>query len=139
MPTSTASATWTGGLEDGDGSLSVGSEAFTVPYTYASRFGDGEETNPEELIGAAEAGCFAMAFSLELQENGYDPEEIQATASVTLDTDSLEITTIELDVTGRVPDIDEDTFAELANGAKEGCPVSKALAGPEITLTASLA
>lgn len=139
MPTSTADATWRGGLKDGDGSLAVGSGAFSVPYTFASRFADGEETNPEELIGAAEAGCFAMAFSGELQDNDYDPEEIHAEATVTLDADALEVTDIHLEVTGTVPDIDAETFEELATASKENCPISKALAGPDISLSTSLA
>jgi osmotically inducible protein OsmC len=138
MPTRTAAATWEGALADGNGTVSLGSGAYEGPYTFASRFEDGEGTNPEELIGAAEAGCYAMALANALDENGHDPERIHAEAAVTLDADSLEITTVELSVEGTVPGTDEDTFLEHAREAKAGCPVSKALAGPDIQLTAEL-
>lgn len=138
MPVRTATATWNGRLKDGNGELALGSGAYEGTYSFASRFEDGAGTNPEELVGAAEAGCFAMALALELGEDGYDPRRIDAEASVHLDADALEIDRVELAVEGEVPDADEETFAEYAAGAKEGCPVSKALAGPDIELSASL-
>lgn len=138
MPTRTAEATWEGGLTDGRGTVALGSGAYEGPYSFASRFQDGDGTNPEELIGAAEAGCYAMALANMLDEADHDPERIRAEAGVHLDADSLEITTIELTVEGTVPDIDEGTFHEYAQDAKENCPVSKALAGPEIELNAQL-
>ncbi|MFC6988854.1 OsmC family peroxiredoxin [Haloplanus sp. GCM10025708] len=98
----------------------------------------GDETNPEELIGAAEAGCFSMALALGLEEAGYAPERIHTEASVHLDADALEIDRIDLRVEGEVPDADADAFREQAAEAKENCPVSKALAGPAIDLTAEL-
>ncbi|PSQ29443.1 peroxiredoxin [Halobacteriales archaeon SW_10_68_16] len=139
MPTSSAHATWEGALKDGQGSVALGSGAYEGPYSFASRFGDGDDTNPEELIGAAEAGCYAMAFANMLDEEGYSPESVHAEAVVTLDAEALEITTVDLTVEATVPDIDEDAFQELADQAKEGCPVSKVLAGADITLDASLA
>lgn len=123
---------------DGQGTVALGSGAYEGPYTFASRFEDGDGTNPEELIGAAEAGCYAMAFANMLDEEGYTPERIHAEAVVTLDADALEITTVELTVEGTVPDIDEDGFHDMAAQAKEGCPVSKVLAGADITLDATL-
>lgn len=139
MPTSSAEATWNGRLKDGEGTVALGSGAYEGAYTFASRFQDGEGTNPEELIGAAEAGCYAMAFANMLDEEGYTPESVHAEAVVTLDADALEITTVDLTVEATVPDIDEEAFQELAGDAKEGCPVSKVLAGADITLDATLA
>lgn len=138
MKTRTADITWTGRLRDGDGEIALESGAFTGAYSYGSRFEEGTGTNPEELIAGAEAGCFTMAFAVGLEEAGYPPEELNTTAAVTLDPDAGEITTIELTVEGDVPDIDEETFKAAAGDAKNNCPVSKALAGPEITVTATL-
>ncbi|WP_423751611.1 OsmC family peroxiredoxin [Salinirarus marinus] len=138
MPTSTAEATWDGTLKEGSGHLALGSGVWEGPYTFASRFEGGDETNPEELIGAAEAGCFSMALALGLEEAGYAPERIHTEASVHLDADALEIDRIDLRVEGEVPDADADAFREQAAEAKENCPVSKALAGPAIDLTAEL-
>lgn len=120
--------------------MELGNGAYEDSYSFASRFEDGEGTNPEELIAAAHAGCYAMALSHELNEAGYSPEEVDAEANVHLEEvdDDFAITTIELEAEANVPDIDEETFQEFAEGAKEGCPVSKALAGPEITLNATL-
>jgi osmotically inducible protein OsmC len=139
MPTSSAEATWEGALKDGQGSVALGSGAYEGPYSFASRFQDGDGTNPEELIGAAEAGCYAMAFANMLDEEGYTPERVHAEAVVTLDADALEITTVELTVEATVPDIDDETFQGIADRAKEGCPVSKVLADADITLDATLA
>ncbi|MEF8784054.1 MAG: OsmC family peroxiredoxin [Haloarculaceae archaeon] len=138
MPTSTAEATWTGALMDGSGTVTLGSGAYEGAYSFASRFEDGDGTNPEELIGAAEAGCYAMALANMLDENGYSPERIHAEAEVTLDADALEVTTVDLSVEGTVPDIDADGFGEFAEEAKNGCPISKALAGTDIQMTAEL-
>jgi osmotically inducible protein OsmC len=139
MPTSSAEATWDGALMDGEGSVALGSGAYEGPYSFASRFEDGDGTNPEELIGAAEAGCYAMAFANMLDEEGYTPESVHAEAVVTLDADALEITTVDLTVEATVPDIDDEAFQDLAGQAKEGCPVSKVLAGADISLDATLA
>ena len=138
MKTRTANVKWTGRLRDGEGTIALESGSFEGSYSHGSRFEEGSGTNPEELIGGAEAGCFTQALALQLEEEGYPPEELHTTAAVTLDTDALEITTIELDVQGVVPDIDGETFQSLAERAKEGCPVSKALAGTDISVTATL-
>ena len=141
MPSRTSRSTWEGTLQDGNGSFVVGEDYFEGDVSYVARFedegGEAEETNPEELIGAAHASCFNMALSAELARAGYDPERIETAATVTLE--DLEITTIELETEVQVADIEDDEFQEIAQGAKENCPVSKALAGPEITLSASLA
>lgn len=110
------------------------------PYTFASRFEDGEGTNPEELIAAAHAGCFSMAFANELDGAGYTPESVSTTAAVELDFVDGEptITTVELRTRVEVSDIDEDIFQEIAEAAKNGCPVSKVLAGASITVDAQL-
>lgn len=139
MPTRTADATWEGALADGSGTVALGSGAYEGPYSFASRFEDGAGTNPEELIGAAEAGCYAMALANMLDESGYDPERIDAEAAVHLDADALEVTTVELTVEGRVPDADEAAFLDHAEDAKEGCPISKALGDVDVELTARLA
>ena len=138
MPVRHADATWEGDLRDGEGSMALGSGAFEGAYSFASRFEDGTGTNPEELIGAAHAGCFSMALANELAEAGYDPQQVDTEAAVNLNAESLEIDHVELTTEARVPDIDAETFHEFANGAKENCPVSKALAGVEITLSATL-
>ena len=135
-----ASAVWHGDLKSGNGTMKLGSGAFEGSYTFASRFEQGEGTNPEELIGAANAGCFSQALSLSLAQAGYEPKRISTTAKVTLEQvgDGHKITKIHLDTVANVPDIDEETFMEHAQGAKEGCPVSKALAGVDISLDAEL-
>ena len=136
----TADAEWRGSIKEGDGTLALGSGAFSGNYTYKSRFEDGEGTNPEELIAAAHAGCFSMALSLILGQAGHDPESIKTTADVTLKIvdGNPTITKISLSTTGRVPGIDAEEFARHAESAKEGCVISKALAAvPEITLETS--
>lgn len=138
MPTRNAEATWRGDLQTGSGDLALGSGVYEGPYSFASRFEDGDETNPEELIGAAHAGCFVMALSNELDEAGYEAEELHADAEVHLDPEALEIDWVELTLEATVPDIDAETFQEIAAGAKENCPVSKALAGVDIRLDATL-
>jgi osmotically inducible protein OsmC len=135
-----ASAVWEGDLKGGKGTMSLGSGAFQGSYSFASRFENGTGTNPEELIGAAHAGCFSMALSNELAEAGYEPKSVSTTANVTLkQTDEgFAITGIHLDTVAVVPGIDEETFMEHAQGAKSGCPVSKALASIDISLDAEL-
>ncbi|MEL7833882.1 OsmC family protein [Fodinibius sp. Rm-B-1B1-1] len=140
MPTRKAEASWNGDLKNGTGKMSFGSGAYTGAYSFKSRFEEGTGTNPEELIGAANAGCFSMALSADLAEAGYDPQTVTTNADVTLemvDGDPA-ITTIKLNVEANVPDIDQDEFLEIAEGAKKNCPVSKALAGVNIVLDAKL-
>lgn len=139
MPTRSAEATWNGGLKDGDGHMDMESGSYSGAYSFASRFQEGEGTNPEELIAAAHAGCFSMALSADLGRAGYEPERVHTTANVTLDNDEGAIVQIELDSEASVPDISEEEFQEVAEGAKQNCPVSKALAGvDEIVLDATL-
>jgi osmotically inducible protein OsmC len=137
-----ATAVWTGALKQGTGTLEAQSGALKgLPYSFKSRFEDetGQAgTNPEELIAAAHAGCFAMQLSHFLAENGTPAEKVDAKAVVTL-VPGTGITKSALHVTGTVPGIDEATFVSLAEKAKGGCPVSKALGAIEITLDARLA
>ena len=132
-----SSAVWEGNLKEGKGTMRVGSGAYEGPYSWRSRFSDGSGTNPEELIGAAHAGCFSMALSDMLTEAGHAPKRIATTARVHLG-DGPKITLIELSTVGDVPGIDEKTFIDFAEQAKGGCPVSQALAAVEIMLTAKL-
>jgi osmotically inducible protein OsmC len=141
MPARKASAVWEGDLKAGKGKMRLGSGAYEGPYSFASRFEEGKGTNPEELIGAAHAGCFSMALSAGLGKAGFTPKRIQTEASVYLEkaAEGFKISRIELRTVGEVPNIDERTFREQAEAAKKGCPVSKALAGVEISLDATLA
>jgi osmotically inducible protein OsmC len=142
VATRNGSAEWKGDLKGGGGTVTVGDGVFEGQYSFASRFEEGEGTNPEELIGAAHASCFAMALSLLLSEEGHPPDSVRAQAKVHLrNVDGLPtIARIELEVEGSVPGIDEDAFRSYAEKAKAGCPVSRALAGvPEIDLDARLA
>ena len=140
MPVRTAEAEWKGNLSRGSGRMKLGSGAFEGSYSFVSRFEDGPGSNPEELIGAAHAGCFSMALSHMLSEAGHIPDVVHTSAKVHIDKveDGFKITSIELVTQGKVPGIDEETFREKAEAAKEGCPVSKALAGTEIKLQAEL-
>jgi peroxiredoxin, OsmC subfamily len=140
MPTRTSSALWEGNLRDGSGTMKLGSGAFEGSYSFVSRFESGPGTNPEELIAAAHAGCFSMALSLELGQSGFTPTSIATSATVHLDrvADGFGITKIDLDTVATVPGIDDAKFQEVAAAAKAGCPVSKVLAGAEITLSARL-
>lgn len=141
MATRNGSAVWKGDLKEGAGEVTVGDGVFSGAYSFSSRFEEGEGTNPEELIAAAHAACFAMAFSNILSEAGHVPDSIGTTAKVQLRPldGKPTIASIELDVEGAVPGIDEAAFLEHAEAAKAGCPVSRALAGvPEITLNARL-
>ncbi|MCM2477779.1 OsmC family protein [Rhizobium sp. CG5] len=131
------SAHWTGGLKDGKGTVSTESGALSDrPYGFNTRFEGVAGTNPEELIGAAHAACFTMALSLMLGEAGFTADSLDTKAVVTLEklADGFGITAIELNLTGVVPGTDEASFTEIANKAKEGCPVSKALSAVPITL-----
>jgi osmotically inducible protein OsmC len=142
MATRNGSAEWRGDLKNGDGDLTVGDNVFKGSYSFASRFEEGEGTNPEELIAAAHAACFSMALSNILAEHGHGPDLVQTVARVHLrQTDAgPTIQRIDLETEGRVPGIDQDHFAKHAEEAKQGCPVSRALAGvEEINLTARLA
>jgi osmotically inducible protein OsmC len=120
--------------------MRFGGGAFDGQYSYESRFEEGPGTNPEELIGAAQAGCFSMAFSADLAKAGYTPKRVQTRASVHLEkVDGRDtITRINLDTEAEVPGIDESTFQRIAEGARSGCPVSRALGGVEIILNARL-
>lgn len=140
MPTRKANAVWKGNLKEGNGSLRTETGVLDAKYSYTSRFKDGEGTNPEELIGAAHAGCFSMAFALMLEEEGYTPEKISTSAEVTIEKadDGFVISHILLDTEANVPDITESTFHDIAKKAKGGCPVSKALHGTKISLQAKL-
>lgn len=139
MPQRTANAVWNGTLKHGDGQMAFGSGAFEGAFSFASRFEEGDGTNPEELLGAAHAGCFSMAFANELDDAGYDPVSVETEATITLSMDDgPEITESHLETVAEVEDIDEATFQEIAEQAKTGCPVSQALAGVDITLDATL-
>jgi osmotically inducible protein OsmC len=140
MPVRTANSVWRGDLKSGDGTVALGSVAFEGPYSFPSRFEEGPGTNPEELIGAAHAGCFAMALSNGLAGAGFTPTEVRVEARVHLgrDDQGAAITQIELVCRATVPGIGADAFAEKAQAAKVGCPVSKALAAVPIELDAAL-
>jgi len=136
----TASAVWQGDLKSGKGTISTESGALKDnPYGFNTRFEGAPGTNPEELIGAAHAGCFSMALSLMLGQAGFTPERIATRAEVTLDKDGegFSITAIALTLDAQIPGIDEAQFQQIANQAKEGCPVSKVL-NAQISLTANL-
>ncbi|MBC53725.1 MAG: OsmC family peroxiredoxin [Gammaproteobacteria bacterium] len=135
-----ASATWQGNLKQGKGTLSTESGVLSAnPYGFNTRFEDTPGTNPEELIGAAHAGCFSMAFSMLLGEEGFTPDSIDTKATVTLDKvdDGFAITAVHLLMQAKIPKIDEAAFQTIANKAKAGCPVSKLL-NADITLDATL-
>jgi len=135
-----ASAIWQGGLKDGKGTISTESGVLKQSqYSFSTRFENGIGTNPEELLAAAHAGCFSMAFSAELGKAGFTPTSIQTTATITLDkTDAgFSITQSHLELTAKIPGIDQAKFTEIANGAKAGCPVSR-LYKAEISLDAKL-
>ncbi|MCH8557154.1 MAG: OsmC family protein [Balneolia bacterium] len=139
MPTRSADAVWKGDLKNGGGTVKVESGAFESQYSFVSRFETGKGTNPEELIAAAHAGCYSMALSNELAKAGHKPESVSTKAEVVLDmSDGPNITTIKLISKAQVPGIDKDEFLKIANGAKEGCPVSKALASVNIELDIEL-
>lgn len=136
----TASAHWSGDLKSGKGNLKVGSGAFEGPYSFQSRFESGGGTNPEELLGAAHAGCFSMALALALSTEGHPPASIETTATVHLEKggSGLAISRIDLATKGKVPGISAADFARLAEATKTGCIISKALAAVPMQLTAEL-
>ena len=140
MAKRTASAVWEGTLREGKGRVELGSGAFTGQYSFASRFEEGTGTNPEELIGAAHAGCFSMALAAGLTKAGFNPTRISTKASVSLEKvgEGFKITTIELNTEAEIPNIEEAAFIEQAETAKKNCPVSQALTGTEIRLNAKL-
>jgi lipoyl-dependent peroxiredoxin len=141
MPKRTANAVWNGSLEEGNGTMRMRSGAYEGPYTFQSRFKEGEGTNPEELIAAAHAGCFSMALSGDLGRAGYEPETVETTATVHLEMGDgpPTVARIVLDTQARVPGIEAGEFQELAEGAKRNCPISRALAAvPAIEVNAEL-
>jgi lipoyl-dependent peroxiredoxin len=140
MATRTGSAVWEGTLKGGKGNLKLGSGAYEGAYSFSSRFEEGAGTNPEELIGAAEAACYSMALSANLEKAGSPGKRVSTTAKVKLEMvdGAPKITTIDLDVQAEVPGIDKTKFDELAEQTKKGCPVSKALTGTQINLNAKL-
>jgi osmotically inducible protein OsmC len=140
MPTRNASAIWEGTLKDGKGRMKFGSGAFDGAFSFASRFEEGTGTNPEELIGAALAGCFSMALSGNLGKAGHTPRRVDTKARVNIEKgqDGFRITLITLQTEANVPGIDEKKFIEQAEATKKTCPVSKALTGTEIKLEAKL-
>jgi osmotically inducible protein OsmC len=133
-----ADALWEGTLKEGSGTMKFAD--YEGPYTFVSRFEEGEGTNPEELVGAAHAGCYSMFLAAQLTSAGFQPNSVKATATVHLGRDDKgpKITLIELDVTADVPDVSEEQFAELAQKSKELCPISRALAATEISLNAKM-
>jgi osmotically inducible protein OsmC len=137
MPVRSASAQWSGNLTAGEGKVALESGAFEGNYNFSSRFESGNGTNPEELIAAAHASCFSMALAHGLSSAGHAPNRIATKARVHIEKveGGFVIPVIELETEGDVPGIDEETFRQQAETAKHGCPVSKALAGPEIRLT----
>lgn len=140
MPTRTATATWNGGLKGGNGDFR-GNTGMSGSYSFGSRFEQASGSNPEELLAAAEAACYSMALSGALEKNGTPSTKVETTAKCTVEKvgDGFSITTMDLDVRARVPNLDDATFQRIATATKEGCPVSRALSGiPNIRLTATL-
>jgi len=138
--TKSATAQWQGGLKDGKGTITTESGALSAqPYGFNTRFEGVKGTNPEELLGAAHAGCFTMALSLILGESGHKADQLETTAKVTLEqvAGGFEITAVHLTLKGKVPGMDADAFKAAAEKAKTGCPLSKVLRAP-ITMEASL-
>ncbi len=137
MPVRESTAVWNGTLNEGSGTMRLASGAFEGPFTKASRFENAAGTNPEELVGAAHAGCFSQYLAAILGDAGHPPKRIATSAKVHLG-GGPKITLIELATIGEVPGIDEATFIEFAERAKKGCPVSQALAAVDMKLTAHL-
>jgi lipoyl-dependent peroxiredoxin len=140
MATRTGSAVWEGTLKEGRGTMKLGSGAFDGPFSFLSRFENGKGTNPEELIGAAEAGCFSMALAFNLEKSGHPAKSVTTNATVKLEPGDggFKITSIDLKTEADVPGIDEAKFQEQAELTKKNCPVSVALAGTKINLEAKL-
>ena len=142
MPKRVAEARWDGSLQEGHGTMRMASGAYEGPYSFQSRFEEGDGTNPEELIAAAHAGCFSMALSADLGRAGYDAESVETTATVHLEKvgEGFGITRIDLDTEARVPGIEDEEFQRIADGTSQGCPVSQALAAVDtIAVNARLA
>ena len=137
-----ASAVWRGDLKAGRGTISTESTVLKdAQYSFVTRFENGPGTNPEELIGAAHAGCYSMALSAELSKAGFIPDSVSTTATVTLENHpqtSWTVTRIDLECRAKVPKITPEKFTEIANGAKVGCPISRLLKAAEIVLDAKL-
>ena len=140
MVTRIGSAVWEGSIRSGSGKMKLGDGALNFPYSFSSRFENGKGTNPEELIGAAEAGCFSMALSLGLEKAGFPPKSISTSAKVKLEQTggAFRITTIDLETEADVPGISEVQFQETAEQMKKNCPISVALSGTQISLKARL-
>lgn len=140
MPVRSANANWEGDLKSGRGSMKLGGGAYDGAYSFSSRFEDGKGTNPEELIAAAHAGCFSMALSHMLAQAGHPPKRVETTAKVHLEKqgEGFAIPRIELDTQAEVPGLDEASFRQHAENAKANCPVSRVLAGAQISLNAKL-
>jgi osmotically inducible protein OsmC len=141
MPTRQSEAQWSGDLKQGKGTMKVGSGAYEGPYSFKSRMESGSGTNPEELLAAAHAGCFSMALSAMLSGAGHIPTRVHTVARVSFDPvpGGFAITQIDLTTEAQVPGLDDAAFQKIAQDAKKGCPVSKALAAvPQISLTAKL-
>jgi osmotically inducible protein OsmC len=136
MPTRNSEAAWEGDLKQGKGTVKLGSGAYQGAYSFSSRFEQGQGTNPEELIAAAHAGCFSMAFAHGLSQAGHTPKRIHTVAKVHLEktAEGFRIPKIELETDADVPGIDDAALQQQGEQAKQNCPVSKVLAGAEITL-----
>ena len=137
MPVRNASAVWNGSLKEGNGTMKLGSGAFEGAFTFASRFEEGEGTNPEELVGAAQAGCFSMFLAAVLTDAGFPPKQIRTSAKVHLG-EGPRINLIELNTEAEVPNVDDKIFQEKVDVSKKSCPISLALSGPELQVTARL-
>ena len=140
MPERSSTAVWDGDIQSGNGTMTIGSGAWTGPFSFKSRFEDGKGTNPEELIAAAHAGCYSMALSGALTKAGSPPKKIETKAKVELRKEEagFRIAKIHLSTTATIPGIDNAKFLEIAETAKKNCPVSKVLSGAEISLDAKL-
>lgn len=141
MPVRRADARWEGDLKAGKGQMHLGGGAWSGPYSFGSRFEEGTGTNPEELLAAAHAGCFSMAFANELAQAGHTPDRVETTANVHLDKsgDGFSVTRVVLRTEAQVAGIEDEEFQRLAEAAKRGCPVSRLFTGAEIAVEAKLA
>lgn len=142
MPVRSSEATWRGDLQDGEGEMALGSGAWRGGYSFRSRFHEDEpsQSNPEELLAAAHSGCFSMSLANLLQQEGYEPERVHVTAECHLEMDESAgptITRVHLSADVDVADVGDEEFQTIATEAKDGCPVSRALGGVDITLDAS--
>ena len=134
-----ANAVWNGSVKEGNGKITTKSKVLeNTQYSFKTRFEDGNGTNPDELLAASHAGCFAMALSLILGQAGYTPDSLEATSEVTMDPEKLQIVSSHLTLNAKIPNISNEKFMECANAAKDNCPISKVM-NCEITLDATLA